>query len=114
MEKSFLFFLDFTNHPSVKWNFLTPFGISTHRLKANFSFIPRSGSEVVTGIRSIDNPWRNMKEWSTTEIYEHQNYSAIQHMFASKNLTDVPTFVVQEQIVYTYLVRGLRNGQKYA
>ena len=103
--------IDFINHPNVKWNFMTPFKVSTHRLKATFSF--DIGESATTGMRKVDNPWRNISEWSNPP-FEHQNYSAIQHLFVSREQENVPAFKIMEQIVFTYLVSCNRNGQQYA
>ena len=42
------------------------------------------------------------------------NYSAIQHLFISKDIENEPPFTIIRQDVYTYLLRGNRNGQQYA
>ena len=71
---------DFVNHQNAKWKFMYPYSCHTHRLKANFSYIPRSGSEVTTGIKKMDNPWRNISEWSNGTASKLLFYSTYVHI----------------------------------
>ena len=105
---------DFTNHPSVKLNFMTPYKVSTYRLKAKFSFNVGTAEAVTTGIKKVDNPWRNLEEWNDGVGLPHQNCNSIQHLFVGKTIENVPAYKIIAQSVYTFLVRGNRNGQQYA
>ena len=103
---------DFANHPSCKWKFVTPFSSSTHRLRPTFRQFDSRG--VITGVRKVDNPWRPLAEWTNGAGVVHQNYSAIQHLFTSRVIPNEPPFTIIRQDVYTFLLRGNRNGQQYA
>ena len=106
---------DFTNHPNVRWNFMTPYKVSTHRLKAKFLFdMNEDHSNVVTGLKKMDNPWRNMEEWANGVGQPRQNYNSIQHLFISQRIASVAPFSIIQQSVCTYMLRGNRNGQQYA
>ena len=83
---------DFANHPYCKWKFVTPFSVSTHRLRPTFRQFDVSG--LITGICKVDNPWRPLDEWNDGVGVSHQNYSAIQHLFISKDIENEPPFTI--------------------
>ena len=51
--KKFASSSDFTNHPNVKWKFVTPFSTSTHRLKAKFDIADNSASTTGTKTKKL-------------------------------------------------------------
>ena len=102
---------DFNIHPSVKWNFMTPFRVSTHRVKPTFRRFANTSS---SGLRKLDNPWRPLTEWQDGVADPHQNHSGIQHLFISSLIQGQNPFTIIQQNVFTFILRGNNNGTTYA
>ena len=83
-----------------------PYSCHTHLVKAKFAFEPFGSHQVCTGIRKVDNPWRDYTEWGSAPV-THHNYSA-------RDIENVDNFKIIEQNTYTFILRGLRDGQQYA
>ena len=104
----------FCHQDRVPWRFLKPRSVHTHRLRPIYLSVRKNGDTVpvVSGIRKVNNPWRDVADWP---LGFHTS-NGIQHLFVSQVIEGQtpPAFTIVQQRVSVFLFRGLRNGQSYA
>ena len=98
--------------PTAKWRIIKPFGVTTSRLRPVYQDWGDSSDVTRTGIRKVDNPWRDLGGTIPDDVSEN----GTMHLFTGTQRTGSgpsPWSIVREQTVIFYL-RYRHDGAAYA
>lgn len=103
--------INFRASPTAKWSIVKPFQVFTSRLRPVYQDWNDTSDITRTGIRKVDNPWRDINGTIPDDVSEN----AVMHLFVGTQRTGQtpsPWQISLERTVITYL-RYRHDGATY-
>lgn len=102
----------FRQHAAAKWKLMKPYDVFTSTMYPKYLESPNS----TTGIRKVDNPWRDISQFTTIVPRTVTSVNGIQHLFIGPGREapgQADQYTIEIERTFIILFRGVRQGQGY-